>query len=181
MGSFPTGPMSRRGGGRRIGMKGRKSRGRGVPGEGVGEQREWGKERDCKGRERKIEEMDQEKEVGRGGRQGVFLLPQLLENARLQGFFKWKRIFEDSTFSECLLINPFTWCCQNNYFHTLVFFSMSRSAWLFLMRNSSWNAIDVSPPKMATSLLTLSCRTLSVSLWWDNVNQNEIRKKILRW
>lgn len=49
--------------------------------------------------------------------------------------------------------------------HTLVFFRIRRSAWLFLMRNSRWRAIVVSPPKMATSLLTLSPSFLSLSLW----------------
>ena len=48
---------------------------------------------------------------------------------------------------------------------TLVFLRMRRSAWLFLIRNSRCRAIVVSPPKIATSLLTLSAKLLSLSLW----------------
>ena len=47
---------------------------------------------------------------------------------------------------------------------TFVFLRMSRSAWLFLIRNSKWRAMVVSPPKIATNLSTLSTSFLSLSL-----------------
>lgn len=47
---------------------------------------------------------------------------------------------------------------------TFVFLRMSRSAWLFLIRNSRWRAMVVSPPRIATNLSTLSTSFLSLSL-----------------
>ena len=66
-------------------------------------------------------------------------------------------------FTECITTLGFIYKKIQNA-STFVFLRMSRSAWLFLIRNSKWRAMVVSPPRIATNLSTLSTSFLSLSL-----------------